>query len=141
MRVILRSDFVLRMALEAGIADPIHVLVGFQEIRYFQRILAMPFHAQWQRLQTLQEQPGVEWSYGGSQVAHKLDTRFDDVGDRAECFNEAQTVIGGVWLNQSREAPVRPIERAAVYYDTANRGAMPTDKFGGRVNDDIGPVL
>src|SRR6185312_13513035 len=101
----------------------------------------MPLHAQGQRFQTLQEKPGVQGGDSRTDVTHQLHACLNNISQRSECIDEAQTMIGGIRLDQSGKTSVRPVEFAAIHDHAANGCTMPANKLGGRVNDDIGAML
>ncbi len=115
--------------------------MSFQELGDAQRVLAVPLHAQRQRLQPLQEEPAIQGSYRGSQVTQKLHTRLDDVGQWAEGLDKAQAVVRGIGLDQPGEPSIRPVEIAAIHDHASDGRAVTTDELGGRVDDDIASML
>src|SRR5450755_640992 len=140
--VVLLRQLVLRMAHEARIADPAHRRMGFEELGDALRVLTVALHAQWQRLQALQEEPGIERSRRRSQVTQQLDTRLDDIRQGSECLDITHTMIGRVWLDQPRKATASgPVELAAIDDDATDRGAMPANELRRRMHDDIGSML
>ena len=52
-----------------------------------------------------------------------------------------QAVVGGRRLGEHGKAAVRPLERAAVDDDAADRRAVAADELRRRVDDDVGAVL
>ncbi len=50
-------------------------------------------------------------------------------------------MIRRIGLNKTREAPIGPVELAAIHDDTANRCAMAADELGSRMYHDIGTML
>src|SRR5579875_2795616 len=51
-------------------------------------------------------------------------------------------MIGWIRLGKFRETPASgPIELAAIDNDAPDSRAMPTDELGGRMHDDVGPML
>ena len=46
-------------------------------------------------------------------------------------------MVGGGGVRDDRIATIRPVEFAAVYNHTAQAGAVPTQKLGGRVDCDV----
>src|SRR5579875_2495502 len=74
MREVFLGQRMLWVTLQSRIADPTDSGMRLQELRHAQRVLAMPLHAQRQRLQTLQEQPGVEGRGSRADVTQKLHT-------------------------------------------------------------------
>src|SRR6266487_1071854 len=113
-----------------------------KELGNTQCVLAVALHTQGQRLQALQEEPGVERRCGRTQVTQQLNTCLDDIGERSERLNITNTMIGWVWLNKARETSARrPVKLATINDNTTNRGTMTTNKLRGRVDDDIHPML
>jgi hypothetical protein len=100
------------------------------------------FDPQRQRLQPLDEEPGVERRQGRADVAQQLHPQLDDEGQRPEGLGVADAVVRRIGLDEVREARARrPVERAAVDHHSADAGAVAADPLGGRVDDDIGTVL
>src|SRR5690242_18884936 len=65
---------------------------------------------------------------------------FDRKGRQAgaEQISVDEAVIRRIWCGEVFEATAGPIKVTAVHDHTTNAGAVPTNKFGGAVNDDIG---
>jgi hypothetical protein len=61
-----RSQHVLWMARQAGVVHPGHGGVALQRFREGLAVFVVPGHAQRQRAQTTQEQPGIEGSQCGA---------------------------------------------------------------------------
>src|SRR5712691_882988 len=123
MREVFLRQIMLWMARQARIAHPSNCWMPFEELRNPQCVLAMSLHAQWQRLQPLQEEPGIERGDGRSQVAQQLHPRLDNIGQRPQCLDIAYSMIRWIRLGQLREAPTRrPIKFAAIDDNTADRG-------------------
>src|SRR4051794_8490765 len=101
-----------------------------QEARNSQRVLTVPLHPEWQRLDSLQKQERVERADRRSDVAQQLHTKLNDVGDVCseirfvEDVGIHQPVIAGVWRAELREAArALPVERSSVDHDAADRRA------------------
>src|SRR6266699_5610242 len=139
--MILRRQLYLRMSIQTRVAHPVDRGMSFQELGDAQRVLAVPLHAQRQRLKPLQEEPTVEGCYCRTQVTQKLHTRLDDVGQWAEGLDKTQAVVRGIGLDQPGETSIRPVELAAIHDHAADGRAMTTDELGGRVDDDIASML
>src|SRR5437879_5679136 len=77
----------LWMVCRDRIVDPAHSRMPFKELRNPQRVLAMAFHTQRQRLQALQEEPGIERRDGWSKVTQQLHTGLDNVGQWSKRLN------------------------------------------------------
>ena len=54
------GQFVLGVIGQAGVFHPGHLRVALQVLRDFQRVLGVPFHAQGQGFQALQDEEGIE---------------------------------------------------------------------------------
>src|SRR5947209_20102495 len=141
VQVVPSRCFVLWMTREARIAHPIDGGVAFQELGDALRILAVPLHAQGQRLQSLQEEESVERRDRRADIAQQLHARLDDIGQWAQCLHKAQAMIRWVGLDQPWKLPVGPVECAAGHDHAAYGGAMPTDELGRRMHHDIGAML
>src|SRR5216683_3908683 len=139
--MILRRQLVLGMALQTRVAHPVDRGMSFQELGDVQRVLAVPLHAQRQRLQPLQEEPAIQGSYRGSQVTQKLHARLDDVGQWTKGLDKAQAVVRGIGLDQPGKPSIRPVELAAIHDHAADGRAVTTDELGRRVDDDIASML
>src|SRR5579872_2310775 len=101
----------------------------------------MPLHAQWQRLQSLQEEPGVERCRSRTKVTQQLHTRLDDISNGAKCLDVTQTMIRRIRLDKTWELSIRPVKLTTIHDHTSNRGAMPTNKLGCGMNNDVSTML
>ncbi len=121
--------------------NPGHHRLLFQVIDDGLGVAAMLAHAQRKCLEALQEQEGVEWAHGGTQVAQHGDARLDDIGDgpqRLHRLGPYSAVVAGVRRVQQWKAlgMLFPIEIPAIDQQAADRGAMPADIFGRRIHND-----
>src|SRR5215470_17620068 len=100
---------------------------------HFHGVARVTVHAQFQRLQALQKQKGIEWAQGGAKVTQSLHASLHDVGKVAERFVEADAVIALARLQHLREGTAIPGESAAIDNHAADRCSMPADELGGRM--------
>ena len=117
---------------QAGVLDPGHLRVVLQVLRDFQRILAVPFHAQGQGLQALQDEEGVERRQRRAGVAQRHHAAAADEGGGAEGLGVGHAVVGRIGRVEQREARlvIRPGELAGVDHDAADAGAVAADVLG-----------
>jgi hypothetical protein len=130
----------------AGVDHPRDRRMAFQILGHGGCVAAVLAHPQRQGLQALDELEGVERADRVAQVALQGDPRLEDVGDRPERLGGLgpdRAVVARVGPIQQREAlgVLLPVEAAAVDDDAADRGAVPADVLGRRVNDDVGAVV
>ena len=131
-----------RRAGQPGVVHPLHLIVGIEELDDRLGVGDVALHAQRQRLQALQHHEGVERRDRCAGVAQPLQACLEDVRAVAQRGPEREAVVALVGLVEPGELlGVTKIEAAAVDDDAADRGAVATDELGGRVHDDIGPVL
>lgn len=69
----------VRAVGQAGVVDPLDIGMVGQELRHFPRVLAVPLHAQVERLEALEEEESVEGRKGRPCVAQQLDARLQNV--------------------------------------------------------------
>ncbi|CCC96685.1 protein of unknown function [Azospirillum baldaniorum] len=105
------DEVVLRVAGQTRIEHPLHLRVAFQELRHRQGRRALRRHTQLQRLQPLQQQPGVEGRNGRAGVA------------------------------QVGVDHVRPVLLVVGQDDAAQTAALAIDVLGRRIDDDVGAHL
>ncbi len=95
-------------------------------------------HAQAERLDALQEQPGVERRLAGADIAQDLDAGFGDESGFTQ-VSILDAVVAGIGRGEIFEATAAcPIEIAAIDDDPADRGAVTAEELGGGMGDDIG---
>ncbi len=109
----------------------------------FHRILRMPFGAQRQRLQSLQQLERRKRIQGRAEIPQDLNAHPNGKGDGTKGVPEAQTVIAGAGFDELRKAfgVLAPVEPSRVDDDTGDGGAMAADPFRGGVRDDIGTMI
>ena len=95
-----RASVCCGVALEPEVVHPFHRGVRFQPPRHRQRVGAVGLHAQAQRLETLEEDPGIEWTHARTRGAHDLVGLVADrvvVGDdgAADAATLPVQVLGG----------------------------------------------
>src|SRR5436189_5603287 len=101
-----------------------------QELRDLQRVLAVPLHAQGERLQTLKQQEPIEGADAAARVAHRLYTRLHGEGEIAKRLVEAYTVVSRRGIDDVRELAIVPGEPAGLDQHACDRGAMTADELG-----------
>src|SRR5690348_11146300 len=101
----------------------------------------MAVHAQFERLETLHEEKRVEGAEGGSEIAEALDAGLHDIGEVAERLEKTDSVVSLAGFEQLGKAALVPGKPAAIDDDAADRGTMPADELGGRMDHDIGAVF
>ncbi len=103
------------------------------------RVLNVTFHAQTQRLDTLDGLPAIERSLASADITQNLHTCFDRKWRQASFFQVRvdQTVIRRIGRGKVFKLATPPIVIAAVDNDAADGGAMSADEFGGAVGDDV----
>src|SRR5258708_18943986 len=85
----------------------------FQELRDALGILAMPLHAQRQRLQTLQEQPGIEGGCSGTDVSQQLYASLDNIcQDRKSTrLNSSHQIISYAVFCLKKKTKLQPLNK------------------------------
>src|SRR5262245_65645244 len=97
----------------------------------------MSLHSQVQCLCSLQEEESVEWGHARSYITQRLDARFDDEGERAECLSVNDSVIRRVRGRELREPPgALPIEVTRIDDRPAAGGSMSPFHFSRSMHTD-----
>ncbi len=105
-------------------------------------VVAVPLHAQRQRLDAGEDHEGVEGRQRGTEVAQAENAAGDREGEIAERLLQLDAVIFRPRLGQHRIFAARgPVERAGIDDDAAERIAVAAEKLGQRVHDDVGAVV
>ena len=105
-------------------------------------ILHMTFHAQGERLQTLQKQERMKRRKRSSHVPKKNRPDLRHKRCRAGGFDKADPVVAGIRLRQRREfSGGFPVEGSALHNHTSDRRAVTADELCRRVYHDVGSVL
>src|SRR5215469_15587455 len=136
----------LRIGLQAWIDDTHYFAVLLKMERNCPSITAVFAHPERKRLQALDELKGVEGTHAHAHIPQKHNSRANEISDwsqRLHGLRPYHAMIAGIRLVERGEPlfVCRPVEIAAVDNHTANRGSVPPDVFGGRVNDDSGAVI
>ena len=103
----LPAPLVPAVVRQPGVVDRQHLTLADEVLGDLLGVLLVPFHAQAERLDPLQDQEGVERRDRRADVAEQLHPRLDRVGAGAERRPVRQTVIARVRLGEAGEAPGR----------------------------------
>ena len=123
---------------QPGEAHPAHARVRVEPLGDALRVGDVRLHPQRQRLHALQDQERVERREHAAEVAQALDAQLGREAVLAEVVPEAQVAVGRDRLGHHREVAVVPGEAAGVDDRAADRGAVPAEVLGRRVQDDVG---
>src|SRR5271170_4017209 len=131
------------MVLQARIIHPRHLVVTLKVSRNLSRAVADSIHSQRQRLDTLQNQKGIEWRYGCSGIAQRHYTSAADIGRRPQRFGIDHSVIAHVRLIEPPKTPlvIRPRKFTRVDDGTTDARPMTAEILGQRVHHDVGAML
>jgi len=140
---VLLGRVVGRVALEARVRDPRHLLVLFEPARQRERVADVALDAERERLEALDQLEGAERVEAGAQVAQDLDAHPDRERDRPERVIEPEPVVALRRLRELREAcrVSTPVELAGVDDDAGDGCAVAADPLGGRVDNDVGTCV
>ena len=122
--------------------DLLHLRVTGEIIHHLFRVLGVAFQAQGESLGPLQEKERRE--RGDTRAGIAQQDRADIGGERRRPrgLGELDAVVAGIRLADPRiPAARRPIERAAVDDDAAERRTVAADELGGAVQHNIRAVL
>ena len=135
-------ELVVAVAGQPRIAHPRHLAMLGEPLRHRQRVVAVPLHAQRQRLDAGKDEEGIERRQRRSHVAQGQHAASDGESKIAESLVQHDAVIFRPWLAQHRIAFfARPVEGAAVDDQPADRVAVAAEKFGQRMHDDVGAII
>ena len=97
-----------------------HLGMILEKFHYLQRILYVALYAQRERLQSLQEDEGIEGRDGSTRVAQYHRTNAGYEGGRTCYVSKYCTMVAGVGLGQGGELVGigLPIEAATIYNHT-----------------------
>ena len=120
-----------------------HLRVLRQVIDHLQRVLGVALDAQGQRLDALQQNPGIEWRDGSPRVAKDDGTDAGRERRRTGHVGKHDTVVAGIGLGDARIAVGigLPVEASAVHYHAAKRRPVSADELRSRVNHDVCAVF
>ena len=140
LRQILLRDVVVGARFQSRVLHPRDRRLPSQPLGHRHGVAAVRLHAEFERLDSLNEEERVERADAGSEIAQTLHARLNDVGQRPEHLGELHAVISRARL-RDRRVLVGPCELAAIDDDAADGGAVPAQELGGRLDHDIGAVL
>ena len=127
------------MIFQRGMQHPLDRLVGLEEFQHRERIAHVPFHADAERLDALQQLERVGRRQARAEIAQAFGAGAHDEGGLAELLVEDDAVIAGIGLGQDGKFAGRvPVEPAAVDDDAADRDAVAAEPFGRGVHHDVG---
>ena len=129
---------------QAGIVDPGHLVMLFQEFRDLLGVFTVSGHADRQGLQAQVEIKGVHGCLDGTQVAHELGRGLGDIGARlAEALRVGDPVIGFIRGRQAGElvGMGHPVKIPAVDDAAADRRVVAVHVLGRGMDDDVGAPL
>ena len=133
------GQLVIGMAFQRRMQHPVDRLVGGQEFEHRERVAHVPFHANAERLDALQQLEGVRRRQARAEIAQAFGAGAHDEGGLAELLVEDDAVIAGIGFGQHRKfAGSVPVEPAAIDDHAADRDAMAAEPFGCRVHHDVG---
>ena len=132
------------MALQQRVADARHERLAGQELDHLLGVAHVALHAQRQRLDALQDQPGGVRAHAGAEVAQAFAPRAQQEGADGGFLGEhhvVEAVVGLAQLGEFAAAERVPVEAAAVHHHAADHRAVAAQELGGRVVDQVGAVL
>ena len=143
LRIVFLVEGMVGMVGQRGMVDPLHLGMVSQKLDHAQGVAHVALHAQRERLESLQQDPGVEGRDGSARVAQDDGTYARDEGRRSGHVGEDGAGVRRVGLGQRRilVGILLPGEGAAVDDDAAEAGAVAADELRGRVDHDVGAVL
>src|SRR5579885_3552912 len=100
-----------------------------QKLRHAYCVLRMALHAQRERLQSLEQQEGIERADARPHIAQGFAAGFHTEAKIAKSLVEAHAVIAGRGIDDLWEFPVVPGEFAGLDQHPRDRGAVPADEF------------
>ena len=132
------------VVLQAREADPFDLGMRLEVLRHRQRVFAMALDAQRQRLDALEEHPGIVRRDAGAEIAQRHRPHAEDERQRLERLGQinapAQAVVAVVRRRVERVLARRPVEPAAVHHHAADARAVPAEPFGQRMDHDVRAV-
>lgn len=128
----------IRVVSVADVVDPGHEGLLSQPVGNLRRVLRVTIASHGERLQADQQLLGCRGAERASRVAKDLELAADGKGPVGEALPELR--LGVVELGEPIWVTA-PVKGATVDNDAAYRGAVAADPLGGRVNDDVYPVV
>mmetsp|Transcript_7243 Transcript_7243/g.18419 ORF Transcript_7243/g.18419 Transcript_7243/m.18419 type:complete len:464 (-) Transcript_7243:43-1434(-) len=142
---VLEVLLVLGVVLQAGVLDPRHLGVRLEVRGHLEGVLAVALHAQGQRLDALEELPGVVGRDAPAEVAQRHRQHAQFVRQRRQGFGQvvapAQAPVRRVRLVEQRVLAGAPLEAALVDHDAADAGAVAAHPLRQGADDDVRAVL
>ena len=130
------------VAGQLGVGDAGHHRVRGEKLDDAPGVVHMPSHAQRQRLDALQDQPGGVRAHAGAEVAQALAPGAQQEGTDGAFLSKAHAVEAGVRFGQLRKtARGVPVELAAVHQHATHHRAVTAQKLGGRVVHQVSAML
>ena len=122
------------------VVDLLYLWLALQVLNDLQRVEHVALHTEAQRLQALQQHPGVERRDASALIAQKKGAHTGN--KRGGNVAEDQAVVRLVGLGETGELIVlEVIELASVYNDATQARSVATYKLRGRVHHNVGSVL
>ena len=91
-------ESMVRMIRQRRMVHLCHLWMVGEEFNNLCRVVGMTLHTQRQCLKTLQQNPCVEWRYGGTSVAQDDGTNTSDESSRTSHIGKHSAMIAWVWL-------------------------------------------
>ena len=136
------GELVVGVVGQPGEGHPGHAFVGGEPLGDPLGVGDVLGHPLRQRLETLDQQEGVERAECGTDVTELLVAKRRAVGVLPEVSPPLESVVGRHGFGEpGKPARRTPVEAARLDHDPAERRAVPTDELGGRVHDDVRSVL
>mmetsp|Transcript_28409 Transcript_28409/g.55263 ORF Transcript_28409/g.55263 Transcript_28409/m.55263 type:complete len:292 (+) Transcript_28409:159-1034(+) len=129
-------------AWKACIRYPLHLRMVRQPRGHLFGAVAMPLHAQRERLDTGDGEEGIERGHGRAEVPQRNRVRERCVSQISERFLEREPVVRRLRRGERREFVVlHPIELATVDHRASHGVAVSGEEFRRRVHDQVRAVL
>jgi len=132
---------IVRIVLKPRVIDPANPRVRLEVLGHRQSVQAVAIHSHRQGLDALQKLQGIEGAQAGAEGAHDFATGPHGEAEIAEGLKEAHPVVALRRFRHAGEFSIAPVELAGFHQHPADGGAMATEPFGGRVNDDVRTVI
>lgn len=140
IREVLLVKFVVRMVREARVAHAGNLRVLGEEFDDLLGVFHVAVQAEGKRLDTLQQEEGVERRNSGTLVAEEDGAHVDHVSGCAR--RGERNTVARVHFGELRElAGCSPVELAAIHDDTAESRAVATDELGSGMHHNVGTVF
>src|ERR1700680_4850313 len=131
----------MRTRGQSGIVDPGNLWMRRQIARHLQSVARVAVHAQLQGFQALQEEERVKRTQRRTEIAQPFNASLHNIGEVAESFVKADSVIALARLEHLRKCPAVPRKTTAVDNDTADGGPVSADELRRGVEHDVRSML